>query len=282
LPEANALRLGPAYDPGPKTRAGVATYRKRTIIATRPRLRPPARRPGRALQLAGSERSLRLAGQLKPVTPCRKCMIATCGGAGASYTRMYYVCLRIGQRYSHCERAPSQERRASAPRGQRIVMPKEVRVLAAIEHRQERRASARRGSQNRICKCNAMNFGVRVSRPECTPRGAYAPRSWLHSAGSPEKTTAAVQQTQRSQERRASARRGFPNRICKCNAMNFRVSRSYAECTPRGLTPPALGRCTTSVRRENGAFCAAQTHVHKSGGREPAVAFRTASASAVR
>jgi hypothetical protein len=38
-----------------------------------------------------------------------------------------------------------QERRTSARRGQRIVMPKEVRVLAAIEHRQERRALARRG-----------------------------------------------------------------------------------------------------------------------------------------
>jgi hypothetical protein len=86
-----SLRLGPAYDPGPKTRG--------------------------ALQLAGSERTLRLAGQLKPVTPCRKCMIATCGGAVASYTRMYYVCLRIGQRYSHCERAPSQEQRSSARRG---------------------------------------------------------------------------------------------------------------------------------------------------------------------
>jgi hypothetical protein len=49
---------------------------------------------------------------------------------------------------------------------------------------QERRASARRGFPNRICKCNAMNFGVRVSRPECIPRGAYAPRSWLHDVRS--------------------------------------------------------------------------------------------------
>jgi hypothetical protein len=205
---ATRPRLRP---PGPKTRAGVATCRKRTIIATRPRLRPrpedqgrrcnlpeandhcdsappttPARRPGRALQLAGSERSLRLGpaydprpedqgrrcnlpeaneslrleGQLKPVTPCRKCMIATCGGAGASYTRMYYVCLRIGQRYSHCERTPSQERWASARRGQRIVMPKEVRVLAAIEHRQERRSSARRGLRNAITLELRLSLGL--------------------------------------------------------------------------------------------------------------------------
>jgi hypothetical protein len=26
-----------------------------------------------------------------------------------------------------------------------------------------------------------MNFGVWISRAECTPRGAYAPRSWLHA-----------------------------------------------------------------------------------------------------
>jgi hypothetical protein len=45
--------------------------------------------------------------------------------------------------------------------------------------------------------------------------------------------------------RGASARRGFPNRICKCNATNFRVWISRAECTPRGnLRPPLLvARC---------------------------------------
>jgi hypothetical protein len=40
---------------------------------------------------------------------------------------------------------------------------------------QERRASARRGFPNRICKWNAMNFGVWIARAECIPRNAYAP-----------------------------------------------------------------------------------------------------------
>jgi hypothetical protein len=42
-------------------------------------------------------------------------MIATCGGAGTSYTRMYYVCLRIGQRYSHCERTFTRAAGVSPP-----------------------------------------------------------------------------------------------------------------------------------------------------------------------
>jgi hypothetical protein len=38
-----------------------------------------------------------------------------------------------------------------------------------------------------------------------------------------------------------------------------------------GLTPPALGAVTTTVCRKNGDFCDAQTHICKSGGRQPAV-----------
>jgi hypothetical protein len=98
----------------------VATCRKRTIIATRPRLRrprpedqdgrcnlpeandhcdsapptTPARRPGQALQLAGSERSLRLGPAYDPrpedqggVATCRKrTNIATRGATEASDT----------------------------------------------------------------------------------------------------------------------------------------------------------------------------------------------------
>ena len=36
-----------------------------------------------------------------------------------------------------------------------------------------------------------------------------------------------------------------------------------------GLTPPAPG-CTVFVRRGNSDFCDMRTHVHKSGGRQPA------------
>jgi hypothetical protein len=102
-----------------------------------------------------------------------------------------------------------------------------------------------------------------------SPRGAYAPRSWLHSAGSPEKTTAAVRSEPRCekphsrctnarlQERRASARRGFPNRICKCNAMNFGVRVSRPECTPRGAYVPR----SWSGMRALGELCVLQQQV---------------------
>jgi hypothetical protein len=42
-----------------------------------------------------------------------------------------------------------------------------------------------------------------------------------------------------------------------------------------GLTPPALVADTTSIRRKNDDSCDEQTHVHKSGGRQPAVACET-------
>jgi hypothetical protein len=38
-----------------------------------------------------------------------------------------------------------------------------------------------------------------------------------------------------------------------------------------GLRPPLLVAGTTSVRWKKDDFCDAQTHVHKSGGRQPAV-----------
>jgi hypothetical protein len=52
-----------------------------------------------------------------------------------------------------------------------------------------------------------------------------------------------------NEERRALARRGFVNRVCNGNAMNFRVSRAHARSPFHGgLTPPAPG-CTHACRR---------------------------------
>jgi hypothetical protein len=54
--------------------------------------------------------------------------------------------------------------------------------------------------------------------------------------------------------------------------------------THGGLTPPALGTVRTAVCRNNDDFFDAQTHVHKSGGRQPAVVFgkRTCRNAAVK
>jgi hypothetical protein len=47
-----------------------------------------------------------------------------------------------------------------------------------------------------------------------------------------------------------------------------------------GLMPPALVPTTTTVCRKNDDFCDAETHVHKSGGRQPAVGMSNAIAIA--
>jgi len=76
------------------------------------------------------------------------------------------------------------------------------------------------------CECACAN-----------PRGAYAPRSWLHA-------------------RISSEMRG-------CDLQRRFVSHG-------GLTAPALVlRCERLPAKND--FCDAQTHIHKSGGREPAV-----------
>ena len=50
----------------------------------------------------------------------------------------------------------------------------------------------------------------------------------------------------------------------------MRIPRASLACSTRGLTPPALGRVPFAHRR-NYDFCDAQTYMHRSGGREPAV-----------
>jgi len=90
------------------------------------------------------------------------------------------------------------------------------------------------------------------------------------------------------QERRASARRGCSN----ATAAEFAGARSAVSQaltqTPlqvrfrngRGVTPPALVR-VTFARRRICDFCDVQTYMHRSGGREPAVASGTAPATTI-
>jgi hypothetical protein len=146
---------------------------------------------------------------------------------------------------------------------------------------QERRASARRGFPNRICKCNAMNFGVRVSRPEYIPRGAYAPAPGC---------TVPLRRRKRQPQYTSnfSAKndiRGAQTHVRKSGGREPAVGIANASavvlvCHGR-LTPTALvSRCERLSAKNN--FCDEQTHVHKSGGRQPAVVFRTAYAGAMR
>jgi hypothetical protein len=89
-----------------------------------------------------------------------------------------------------------------------------------------------------------------------------------------------------SQERRASARRGFGNavaiadafvqrpssasplvgnRVCNRNALGFHVSSSHTENIPRGADAPRSW-CSANVCRRKNDFCVARTHVPKSDG----------------
>jgi hypothetical protein len=78
----------------------------------------------------------------------------------------------------------------------------------------------------------------------------------------------------RGQEREASARRGFANRVCKGNAPDFRKQVRIPRTHHGGLTPPALAlRCERLPEKND--ICDAQTHAHRSGKRQPAVGGET-------
>jgi predicted metal-binding protein len=89
--------------------------------------------------------------------------------------------------------------------------------------------------------CDAQTH-VRSRAPGVSP-------PWFARRCTAERASFGDGRTDNDEERRASARRGFVNRVCKCNAMNFRVSRAHARSAFHGgLTPPAPG-CTHACRR---------------------------------
>jgi hypothetical protein len=116
----------------------------------------------------------------------------------------------------------------------------------------ERRASARRGLVNRVCNCNATNSVFRV-RIECTPTGGLRPPLLLQRECLPAKKRFLRCTYARSQERRASARRGLVNCVCNCNATNS-VFRVRIECTPTGGLRPPLLCCGAHACRRKAIF----------------------------
>jgi hypothetical protein len=135
---------------------------------------------------------------------------------------------------------------------------------------QKRRALARRGSQNRICKCNAMNFGVSNSYAECTPRGAYAPRSW---SGMRALRESCVFQLQVRPERRCVRERAQHTCVFICGLDTFTTAGArhpllvaYADAVANvrfwptkkmlfhgGLTPPLLMHSAGSPEKTTAA-----------------------------
>jgi hypothetical protein len=144
------------------------------------------------------------------------------------------------KRFLLCANARFRERRTSARRGcvNRRSCDNNRALFGGRSNRQSRAAGV---SPPWVCKPRLQRqcagFPVSRSHTDCTPRGAYAPRSWVHA------------------------------RHIACD-VRFRFAT--ADVPHGGLTPPALGlRC--QVCRSKNDFCYAQTHVFESGDRQPAV-----------
>jgi hypothetical protein len=104
------------------------------------------------------------------------------------------------------------------------------------------------------------------------PRLAYASRSWLGDVCSVRNATFAMHKRTCTQERRALARRGAGNRVCNSDrlfrAQSVRPS-TVGHRSTAGLRQPL--QVARRVFRAECDICDAQTHTHKSGGRQPAV-----------
>jgi hypothetical protein len=75
------------------------------------------------------------------------------------------------------------------------------------------------------------------------------------------KTIFAIHIRTSGQERRASARRGFVNRVRNGNAVDFGASNPHAECIPRGAyAPRSCFAVRTSADKKND-FCDTHTHI---------------------
>ncbi len=134
------------------------------------------------------------------------------------------------RRHSRCTNARSQERRASASGGGVTDSQQSHRDT---DGRSQSRAGGGRWRSNPFATGSAYHGWLTPAAPGCT--------TFVRSEKRHSRCTNA-----RFQERRASARRGFRNRICKCNPMNFGVSCLYAECVPRGAYAP---RSSAPVQR---------------------------------
>jgi hypothetical protein len=130
------------------------------------------------------------------------------------------------------------------------------------------------------CNGKALVFDVSSSHTEYIPRGAYAPRSYVAvRAFVGEKTIFAMHE--RTFTRAATV---SPPWVCKSRVRRrcdefWRLELACGAHSTGGLRPPLLCAAVNVCRRKND-FCDAGTHIHKSGGRQPAVGMSNAVAIA--
>jgi Zn-finger nucleic acid-binding protein len=188
-----------------------------------------------------------------------------------------------------------QERRASARRGVTYR-----RCAVRIEHCPATgEASIKSGERQPAVRTKRICNGASFSRSEYVraPRGAYAPRSWLHDATLTAKSDIVDAHTHTHEERRASGRRGNGVEPWMVNRNSPAGSRTHQErrasgrrgagiapatlntfCRTMmpsyhgGLTPPAPGGSAVRTFADETAACAMhERSFPKSGGRQPAV-----------
>jgi hypothetical protein len=197
------------------------------------------------------------------------------------------------KRFFRCTNARSQERRASARRGS-------GNAIAIADAFVQRQASARRWSETAFATATRWVSTGRICIPRTSHGGLTPPALVAERTFAGEKNDFCGAGTHIHKSGGASARRGFGNAVAIADGSVRRpaLARRWSEtafatatrwvsteriCIPRtshgGLTPPALVAERTFAGEEND-FCGAGTHIHKSGGREPAVGMSNAIAIA--
>jgi hypothetical protein len=165
-----------------------------------------------------------------------------------------------------CTNARQQERRASARRGSQWNAP------AMLSEPSSGNSGGRNKSGGRqpAVPTKRARDGERFSPAEYirAPRLAYASRSWLHGVGRLKMTTPALHE--RSFTRAAGV---SPPWICKprlqLQCAEFPVSRSPAGALHGGLTPPAPGAVTTTVCRKMTIFSMHKRTLTRAAGVSP-------------
>jgi hypothetical protein len=209
----------------------------------------------------------------------RRYAVAICNGVlfptGGLRPRLLVLCQRLPAKSDFCDARTHIHK--SGGRQPAVGVSNAIAIADAFV---QRPASARRGSGNavatvfvyrrptgRLCATIAvLPLQARFSKP----RLAYASRSWLHARRSLQKSGCDLQHRAKQQQQQ-------PPQAHIVADMRLRFATAF--CFPRGAYAPR-SCCRANVCRRKNDFCDARTHIHKSGGREPAVGVSNAVAIA--
>jgi hypothetical protein len=211
-------------------------------------------------------------------------LIVTTGGLRPP---LWLQCERLSakKRFLRCTNARSQERRASARRGGGNAFAERFDFCSANSGTKSggrQPAVVRETHLQERCRKDAGDCRRYAHERRCSrssePTGGLRPPLLLQCERLSAKKRFLRCTNARSQERRASARRGAGNAFAVDASRKVRETAdgmltnagAVAVANPRGAYAPR-SCCSANVCRRKNDFCDAQTHAHKSGGRQPAV-----------